>query len=361
MLVSTLSCVINYAPNIDDYEETLVVEGLITDQPGIYTVKISKSQPLWRRIYPRPLKGCIVSVSDDLGHTFNLKETSFSGVYVTDAATFRGTPGREYTLHIRTTTESVNLSYESQPVKMIPVPPVDNIYYEIKTFMQSGMPVQGCNVYLNAHDPSKKCKFFRWEFSETWEFHLPFNFPNNICWKSTNSEVILIKNASMIAESRITGQPVISIVNPTDKLSVKYSILVNQFSLNEDEYNYWERLKSTTDQTGGLYDIIPGTIPNNIYCLEEPEKKVLGYFGVSAVSSKRFFIKEQLTFSDLYGRCLADTFYTSRPDTVPDIWIITDNSDKLIPYVIYTRDRSCVDCTTRGTNIKPDFWDDDKQ
>jgi hypothetical protein len=363
ILIYAESCISDYAPAISDYEEVLVVEGLITDQPEVNTIKISISQPLWKRIHPKPLTGCIVTISDNLGQIYSLKETATFGVYITDPASFRGKIGREYTLHIKTTNETVNLSYESLPMKMIPVPPIDSIYYEKKSIEQSTPQVEGCNIYLNTHDPSNNCKFFRWEYSETWEFHLPFSSMNKVCWISNNPEQIIIKNASLITDASIIRHPVISITDPIDRLSVKYSILVNQFSLNEDEYLYWERLKNTVDQTGGLYDLIPAVIPNNIYCLEEPNKTVLGFFSVSARSSKRLFIKDKFAgINTMYEKCLGDTIVTNRIDTIPGLgqtfWILIDNSNKIPPANIYTIDRGCVDCTIRGTNIKPVFWDD---
>jgi hypothetical protein len=360
-------CISNFIPaGLNEDDEILVVEGLITDQPGINTIKLDISQPLWKNKFPRPLSGCVVTISDDTGHTYPLKESVIFGTYITDPAGFRGTVGRTYTLHIKTINQPVNYSYESLPMRMIPVPPIDSLYYEKKQFSQPHqMTVEGCNIYLNTNDPSNNCKFYRWEYAETWEFHLSYNFPNKVCWISSNSHEILIKNASLLDEARLSKYPVISISNPADRLSVKYSILVNQFSLNEDEYFYWERLKNTTDQTGGLYDIIPAAIPNNIYCLEEPYKKVLGYFGVSAVSSKRLFIKDNFTFVDMYSKCFTDTFFTSRPDTISaklgwEFWTLIDNSHKVPPFIVYTLDRGCVDCTTRGTNIKPVFWDEGK-
>ena len=363
ILITTNSCVINYVPNISDYEEQLVVEGLITDQPGINTIKISKSEQIWKRQYPNPLKGCIVTITDDLGQTFNLTETNSVGTYVTDPATFRGVVGQTYTLHIKTTRESPNFSYASKPVKMIPVPPIDSVYYEKVVFRPSNIPVGGCNIYLNTHDPSNNCKFYRWEYLETWEIQLLLNFPNKVCWVSNKSEGINIKNASLLPEASISRLPILSIQDPIDRLSIKYSILVKQFSLNEDEYFYWERLKNTIDQTGGLYDVIPSNIPNNIYCVEDPYKQVLGYFGVSAVSTKRLFIKDNFAGANtMYTRCFTDTIFTSRPDTLSEFnsdaaWIIEDHSKKVPHYVIVTYDKGCVNCTTRGTNYKPDYWD----
>lgn len=366
LLLIISSCISNYVPNISDYEEQLVVEGLITDQPGINTIKISYSDQLWKSQFPRPFTGCIVSISDDLGNTYNLKETAPKGTYITDPSTFRGVAGRTYTLHVKTTTESKNFNYQSQPVKMIPVPPVDSIYYEKKVFRPSNVPVDGCNIYLNTHDPSNNCIFYRWEYLETWEIHLLFDFPNKVCWVSNKSKEIKIKNASLLPEASISRLPVITIQDPIDRLSVKYSILIKQFSLNEDEYFYWERLKNIIDQTGGLYDVFPSTIPNNIYCVEDPYKEVLGYFCVSAVSTKRLFIKDNFTGANtLYNKCFSDTIFTSRPDLLEEInsgvaWIVEDNSKKVPPSVIVTYDRDCVDCRTKGTNIKPDYWDNDK-
>ena len=362
ILINADNCTISYIPKIGVYDEALVVEGMITDQPGINSIRISKSQPIWKKLYPKPITGCKVSISDDLGKTYNLKETATLGVYVTDQASFQGVAGRIYTLHIRTTYEPVNLSYESLPMKMIPVPPIDSMYYEKMTIPQSSPTIEGCNIYLNTHDPTNNCRFYRWEYSETWEFHIILDFPNKVCWITNNPSEILIKNSSLLTENDIKKQPVLSITNPVDRLSVKYSVLVNQFSLNEDEYIYWERLKNTIDQTGGLYDMIPAAIPNNLFCLEEPNKKVLGYFSVSTVSSKRLFIKDKFAGPNTqYSKCLNDTVFTTRPDTVTYLGTIIKVLSYLVPPgIIYTNDRGCVDCTTRGSNIKPVFWDSGK-
>ena len=130
---------------------------------------------------------------------------------------------------------------------------------------------------------------------------LPYSVPplrNKVCWISSNSNVINIKSTSVLEEDRISGYPLNFISNLTDRLRVKYSILVNQYSLNEDEYLYWEKFQNITEQVGGLYDIIPSSVPSNVYCLDDPNEKVLGYFSVSANSSKRIFIKDN--FSGLF-------------------------------------------------------------
>ena len=228
-------CITQFVPHTNEGKKIIVVEGLITDQPDVNTIKLSISLPFGTRGDAIPVTGSVVTISDDLGNIFNLTEAN-PGTYVTDPANFQGIIGRFYTLHINTTLDNNNHNYESYPMELKPVPPIDSVYYEKLTLKEdtSGIPSQeGCQVYLNTHDPTKQSKFYRWEYSETWEFQLPYNeVPDKQCWISSNSDAINIKNTSILKEDRIDRYPLTFISNQTDRLKVKYSILVNQYSLN---------------------------------------------------------------------------------------------------------------------------------
>lgn len=362
LVIITCACVRDFTPLVNDYDETMVIEALITDQPVANYVKVSISHPLWKKILPVPLRYFTITITDDLGGIYTLKETSTYGIYATDPLKFRGVPGREYVLRVKTTKDFGNYTYESYPVKLIPVPQVDTMYYVKKAIENTYPPSQGCDVFLDTHDPTGICRFYRWEYVETWEFHIPYNIKNQVCWISENSKGIAIKNSDKLEGNHIFRQPVISINNPVDRLLVKYSILVKQYSLDEKEYIYWERLKNSVDQTGGIYDIIPATVPNNLFCVEDSLKKVLGYFSVSAVSEKRLFIKDKFAgINFMYKGCINDTIYTNRPDTIPGLnsnyWLIENHTLEKPAYVICTHDYGCLDCERRGTSIKPDFWE----
>lgn len=358
-------CIVQFIPETNEDQDLLVVEGLITDQHDINTVKLSKSLPLGRKIAAKPLKGCIVTISDDLKNIFSLKET-VAGTYVTDSAKFQGTIGRRYTLHISTNAANNYLHYESLPMEMKPVPPIDSLFYEKKIIKEKdavSLADEGCQVYINTHDPSNYCKFYRWEYSETWEFRLPYSVPNRVCWISGNSDRINIKNTSVLEEDRVNRYPLNFISNTTDRLKVKYSMLVNQYSLNEDEYLYWEKIQNITEQVGGLYDIIPAAIPSNVWCIENPNEKVLGYFSVSARSSKRIFIKDSFSgLINLYYDCPSDTIFGRGP--IPSlnvsVWVIIDNLSSEPPNRVITFMRGCADCTVRGTIKEPVFWKEGK-
>jgi hypothetical protein len=363
-LLILAGCVTSYTPENIENEQVLVVEGLITDQPGIYTVNISLSTPLWGVQTPVKLAGCIVWITDDDGGKFNLKEGEKIGTYLTDPATFRGEAGRIYTLHIIANKRLENIYYESYPTKMIVAPPVDSVYYEKRTFKQEGGGMmEGCQIFLNTHDPSGKCRFYRWEYNETWEFHIPYNVLYDTCWISQKSAGILIKNSLSLENERISRFPLLTITNPIDRLSVKYSLLVNQFSLNEDEYYYWEKLKNMTEETGGLYDIVPASITSNVYCPDDITRKVLGYFSVSSVTSKRIFIKDSFSGENkMYENCPSQTITgTDEIRGLNDsLWVIITYSDSIPLQRVLTNKIECASCLTRGSAVEPSFWHDDK-
>jgi hypothetical protein len=185
---------------------------------------------------------------------------------------------------------------------------------------------------------------------------------NQTCWIFDKSKTINIKSTVAFDEDRVIKHPVNYITNVTDRLQRKYSINVNQYSLNQDEYQYWEKIQNISVQVGGLYDLIPASVQGNMSCIEEPGQQVLGYFSVSAKTSKRIFIKDNFEgIIDRYNNCVLDTIpYIDPPGLGVTVWIINDSRFAIPPFRVLTDKKGCADCTVRGTNIKPSYWQDDK-
>jgi hypothetical protein len=360
------SCITQFIPETNEVKEMLVVEGLITDRAGTNTVNLSKSLPLGKKSEASPLSGCSVYITDDLGKSYGLSETQ-AGTYSTDSATFRGQVGRTYTLNIISYQGSFRKSYLSSPMEMKPVPPIDSLYYE-KTVIRErylyNPGIQGCQIYLDTHDPENNCRYFRWDYSETWVLRLPFSIENKKCWISENSSNINIQSTAAYKESSIKRFPINYITNVTDRLKTKYSILVNQYSLNEDEYAYWRKVQNISEGTGGLFDVIPASVPSNIKCVESLDDKVLGYFSVSASSSKRIYIKDDFAgIIDPYADCITDTIYGDGdiPGLGTSTWVLFETPGAgFNPHTrVITDKKGCADCTVRGTIQKPSFWTGD--
>lgn len=80
-------------------ESQIVIQGNVYDQPGPYTVKITRTVDFDElNIFP-PVSGAEVKIRDNTGNAEVLTETS-PGIYLTSA--IQGVPGRTYALDIKT-------------------------------------------------------------------------------------------------------------------------------------------------------------------------------------------------------------------------------------------------------------------
>ena len=107
----------------------IVVDGLITDQPGPHEIILTYSGAYTSGSDGNnpPVSEAIITITDDLGNIEYLRETR-PGRYKTSDF-YLGTVGRTYVLSI--TTKEGN-TIESYPEKMLPVPPVDSVYYHFQ-------------------------------------------------------------------------------------------------------------------------------------------------------------------------------------------------------------------------------------
>lgn len=355
VLCMTGGCITEFEPETGNSDRILVVDGLLTDQPVANRVRLTSSMMIGELLNPIPVEGALVRIQDDEGNTHRLAEKE-PGCYYTNPLFFRGIAGRKYALFVDTYMGDCASPY----CELVPVPPIDSIYYEkiIVKINELGNPVEGCDIFVDTHDPSGKARFFRWDFSETWLFRLPYDVPNKICWRTSVSDRIFLANTSYMSESQIKRFQLLRIPTETDdRLMDMYSILVDQYSLNEDEFRYWEKIEKMSEESGGLYDETPMTVEGNMRRLEDPAEKVMGYFSVSSVASQRIFIEDTFRgFKDIYRSCPTDTFPISH--TIPFLgqtsWVIIRDSDLGIKVI--TDQLRCADCTTRGTTVKPDFW-----
>ena len=362
LTVALTGCVTQFIPDIGEEADAFVIEGRVTDRNEIYVVNISRLQPVYSDYNVPGVRGCNVSVMDDAGNEYPFSDAG-DGSYYSDSTSFTAVTGRKYKLRV----EGYNKLYESDYILMKPAPPVDSVYAgpEYNEFYRPGESTWGYQVYLDTHDPSGECRYYMWTFTETWEFRYPyfyFTILNRICWKSSKSSDIIIRNTSSLSESRVERQPITFITNETNRLIVKYSILVRQYSISEEEFIYRDNLIRTVFEAGGLYDAIPGAIVGNIRCIDNPSEQVLGFFGVSSVTEKRIFIENvQSQFPDFYDYCRIDTILVSSYDPGalgPDVYILTEwYEPPAPPYYILTNRRECIDCSMLGTAQRPEYWD----
>lgn len=357
----------------------LVIDGLITDQAGPYTVKLSSSSDLALNEFA-PVRNADVSIQEEDGIVEFLTEQS-EGEYSTAMNGIQGQPGKRYRLEI---TRPGGAVYQSEWVLLKPSPTIDSVYWRFETKETEAGTLEGVQLYLDTHDPNNNNTFYRYEWTETWQYTVPFpasfeylgNFQtkfiqvNRSCYISQASSTISIASSSKNALDIISEHPLLYVSTETNRLTHRYSIDVTQFALNENEYTFWKGLQETSSESGSLFDTQPQSVAANVKNLSNPNEPVLGFFSASGVTSHRIFIDreelpvplgitsytdacdlERIPFTDPFGedRILNNgqgkVFYEYYGLISPIGWLLTP--------------AECSDCTVVGGSVeKPTFWVD---
>jgi hypothetical protein len=367
-------------PEIASPGSYLVVAGVINAGADSTSITLSRTVSLSSLITANPVSGATVSVLRDDNTAYPLIETT-PGNYTTAGLNLDNT--RNYRLSVKTGDGQAYLS-DFEPV--INTPPIDSIGYTVQG--------SGINLYVNTHDPSNNLKYYRWDYQETWQFHALYQSEyitngkaivyrtaaQNIytCFAGDASSNILLGSTAKLSQALIYQSPLTQVASTSEKLETRYSILVHQYALSADAYNFWLNLKKNTEQLGSIFDPQPSNINGNMHNATNPSGPVIGYISVCNVQQKRIFISAaQLPgwFPTYPYSCQEDTAYYCRsingicqndvalfliPLGSPEIPVIALNSSPqgLPPDVIgfLGADRTCVDCTIRGTTVQPSFW-----
>jgi Domain of unknown function (DUF4249) len=91
LLLLTGSCIDRINIEVpDSYSSQLVVDGVITDEPGPYTVKLTKSVRVEKFLLlsQKTVSGAVVTISDNVGNSEVLAEKEL-GIYRTKKMEFR--------------------------------------------------------------------------------------------------------------------------------------------------------------------------------------------------------------------------------------------------------------------------------
>jgi len=362
------NCKVPYEPTLKSSDtSSLVVEGNI-DGAFPFVIKLSRSRMLTNEdtAARKPELGAKVIVEDDHQNSYPLYETGM-GNY-SSLSTLSLNAAFQYRLHIFTAN---NEEYLSDMVPFKSTPAIDSIGWNIKD--------GGVQVYVNTHDPNNSTRYYRWEYSETWEFHtqyyssyeyissdstiIPRTEQVNVCWQSDNSTNIFLGSSAKLSTDVIYQMPLPYISPHDQKLSVLYSIWVKQFALDLNGYNYWLAMKNNTENVGSIFDPQPNETVGNIHCVTNPAENVVGYINAGNSYEKRVFISNQSLPPgwNLYNSCPLITVPNDK-DSLAHYFgggyrpIDIAGPLSFPPAAYFGSNATCVDCTLQGTNVKPSFW-----
>ncbi|PZR33138.1 MAG: DUF4249 domain-containing protein [Azospira oryzae] len=364
LLLFVAGCIDPYrAPAEKSNADLLVIDGFLNSTAGTASVKLSKTIPVSLSSGYRSEKNAIVSIEDENGTVFNLPQKD-TGVY--ESSNMNIGFSQKYQLHIKTTSGK---EYRSDFIELKQTPPLDNITWKPSA--------DGITLYANTHDPNQKTHYYQWMFTETWEYNADlysvYKMVNGepkprtaaedvyVCWRSAPSTQILINSTMRLSSDVVSDFPLTFIEKGSKKISRTYSMLLQQRGLTEEAYNYWDQLKKTTENLGGLFDPLPYQLLSNVHNINDSSEPVLGYFYGGGVEEKRIFIRfyelpDYLLFIPR-SSCVQDTLYIKDLSRYNSTSLLTSAVGQPIPIAYLITSKSCADCTTQGGSLtKPDFW-----
>ena len=293
-----LSCVTEFQPDVVSLPPALVVEGQITDQPGPYGIRLTRTANYSYKSINLLETGAVISIEDNLGNRETLRELASGGIYQTRPNGIQGVAGRTYKLTIRT---KAGTRYESLPEVLTAAPPIQKLYAEYRNELMPGTIVrkQGWDVYLDSKDPETTGNYYRWEWThyesiavcqktELRSGGFTGIYCCTPCWDISRCYNCISVNSDVNINGKAISRQLIMRVPYTS--SAPYYVEVEQQALSRGAYQFWKSVGQLVNNTGGLFDAAPQTVQGNLRCTSDPNLTAYGYFGATGISRMPYYV-----------------------------------------------------------------------
>lgn len=262
-----MSCEENFKLDLKQTESKIVIEGLVTDNAKLQSVRITKTSDFYSVGASPKVTNAKVTVSDDAGNTINFihnprNHPDSAGTYIPEVS-FAGQIGRTYSLK----TEVDGKVYEATD-KLVNVLPIDSLETEIdpREFKKPAKTGKYYEVLMFAREDQSVKNFYL------------FKFYRNDSLTYDNDTDIYFSDDEILAEN-INGVPAPIYYGKGDKARVEI------YSLSNVGFMYYNDLVTLLNNDSGMFSPIPATPRTNM------TNGALGFFQVSALSQEEIMIE----------------------------------------------------------------------
>jgi hypothetical protein len=363
------SCIEPFNPALNNpVQGVVVVEGYINAGPGKSLFKLSRSVPVDRgeqRVDKE--NDALITIVNDQDQRYELIETE-SGLYESDELNLPTDASYKIEIQLKTGEQ-----YESAllPVKVTPA--IDSISWTVSDQLY---------LYVNTHDPQGSTFFYQWTYAEDWQIRSPLKSllkweDDTVktrsreeqavmynCWKSSSSKDLYFASSQSFQRDEMKFN-LIKFPLGAEETSVKYSVIVKQHALTEEDFNYLRLIQRNTSVTGSFFDPVPTQLYGNIVNIKNADELVVGYVGAYTTESKTLFINNyELPAVGRGFKCQEKILLQT---DLENISIYLGENGAYEPQTTWTDvkgspwmsliERSCVDCRVYGSTMKPEHWD----
>ena len=388
--VPTFGCVEEYKLPDDiqlNYEQELVVEGRVLsgDKSVFYVTRTLALNSAWDKDIVTDAKITVVGMN---GYVSEPAEYIEDAKYELETGELN--PNTFYTVVV----EADGETYQTEPMVLLSSPEITEVSYKER-------PDNSISLHVTTEGDEESTRYYMWSYVEDWEFHAEIDFtryypnihqkeviyseeyypdvkgtynPYYYCWGHDESHTLHIYTTEDLNVNSVRDHELFRIDKGDIRLGYIYSVLLKQWSLTADAYEYFRLMKLYTEESDGLFTPMPSDVRGNLTCTSNPEKGVRGYIIASDIKEKRLFVYEKDFKLDSEGYYVNKDCVDGEPNKEDEsAEVVRDLEFKLKQgYVMYNYEKvlnksviwytpECVDCRKTGNAIKerPEWWPND--
>lgn len=372
LFIALMGCIDPFVLKNNGNTELMVVEGIVSNAPGPYTIKLSLSSAIENFEYI-PLKGCDVKIEDGSGNIYELTEFE-AGIYKSDSSEFTGEIGQRYRTLIKRPNGN---TYHSKWETILEPVGIKSVTAQVDKLKKPDeyTPRPGFQFYVEPQQSEADSVNLLWQVDATFKFNSdlkvyfyfdgslkPFPNPDSFftCYKTKRIPDIFIQSNAARKGGELLTQKLHFEDTYSKALTLKYALNVYQLRLGTRAFEYWNNLKTLKELQGQVFDRQPFQVVGNMQNTNNSNEQVLGYFMAAGVNhALKFFNWNSGQFK--YGVCtitepdikLYQYIQWSRPSEWPIYVVMPENGG---PRAVV--DRGCYDCRAHNAQLKkPEFWE----
>jgi Domain of unknown function (DUF4249) len=246
--------------DLNEANPQLVIEGVVTDQPGPYQVFLSKTGSYYDPTTQLPtVSGALVILSDDVGQTDTLQEIS-SGTY--QSSTVKGIPGTTYSLSVSINGKTYAAA-SSMPQKVF----IDSLYSLPRKNFDGDT---GYDIYITFQDPPEPGNYYR----------INARSSSNVSIDSIDG-----RRYRVYSDKLTNGHEMTERIRAGQDIVAGDTITVELLSIDEATYDYFNTLQDILTSDRSPTSLSPANPNSNI------SNGSLGYFSAYTIDSNSIVLK----------------------------------------------------------------------
>lgn len=306
------ACVEPYDLGVQQERKILTIDATITDLADEQTVKIIESFSTSNLAYAIPITKAKVQIVVNGTETIPLTEKG-AGVYALPIS-FHTRVGSMYKLVFQ---KEDGTKYESTEERQSEVSDINKIYDEFRVDgIEVGADYKPANyVYIDTNDPASEKNSYMWSW-KLWERQgvcmtctggryflnpaparcrmesafssVTFDYGcDGACW-----QIFYSADLNVFSDIYSNGQPIIGrLIGKIPYYSPNGALLeIKQQSISSSAYQYLKLLANQVQNNGSLVDTPPAAIIGNVKNVANANEAVAGYFMVTSVRSKKYWL-----------------------------------------------------------------------